>query len=76
MRKIVALAIALGLTAVLGSITLVRADCAYHKSQAALDSIKTSKEVAIVPTVDKTTTGQLRTAQSDKPDKPAPQVKD
>lgn len=75
MRRIFALAIALGLTAVLGSITLVRADCAYHKAQSALDRAKTSKAVAIVTTVDKTTADQLQTAQSGKPDKPTPQVK-
>jgi len=75
MRRIVALTIALALTAGLGSITLARADCSYHKSQSALDKAKTANEVATAPAVDKTTTGQLQTAQSDKPDKPMPQVK-
>ena len=75
MRKIITLAIALGLTAMSGSITLVRADCAYHKSQSALDSAKTTKAVATVPAADKTVAKRLQTVQSDKPDQPAPQMK-
>ncbi len=75
MRRILALGIALGMAAVLGSITLVRADCAYHKTQAAVDRAKTSKQVTTVTAVDKTVAGQLHTAQSDKPGKPAPQAK-
>ena len=72
MRKIVALGIALGLIVAAGSITQVRAECAGHKSQAALDKDKPSKEVAAV---DKAISGSLQTAQSDKQSKPVPQVK-
>lgn len=75
MQRFVALAIVLGFIAVSGSITQVRADCDFHKSQAALEKTTTSKEVATVTPVDKTVTGQLRTAQSDEQSKPAPQVK-
>lgn len=72
MRKLFALGIALGLIIVVGSITQVRADCARHKSQAALDKDKTSKDVAAI---DKMITEQLKTAQSGKQSKPDPKVK-
>ena len=75
MRRILALGIALGMAAVLVSITLVRADCAYHKAQAAVERAKTSKQVTTVTAVDKTGAGQLQTAQSDKSGKSAPQAK-
>ena len=76
MRRLIALGIALGFIAVLGSMTQVRADCgADHKSQAGLEKSMTSKEVASGPASDKTITEQLRTAQSDEQSKPAPQVK-
>lgn len=72
MRKIVALGIALGLLVVAGSITQVRADCASHKSQAALDKDKTSKRVA---SIDKMSVEQPHTSRTDAQSKPAPQVK-
>jgi hypothetical protein len=74
MRRIFALGVVLGLAIVFGSTTLVSADCAYHKAQAAIKKANTSKEVATAPTVNKTVLGQLQTAQSDKPVKPASQT--
>lgn len=75
MQRILAFGLAVAMAVVLGRVTLVRADCAYHKAQAAVGSAKTSKEVATVPAVDKTVASQLQTAQTDKPATPAPQTK-
>jgi hypothetical protein len=74
MKRSVALLVALGLAAVFGSATLVRADCAYHKSQAAVDKATINKEVATPPAPDQTT-DQVRTAQVNKPAQPAEEVK-
>lgn len=75
MRRLFALGVVLGLAIVFGSTTLVSADCAYHKAQAALKQANSSKQVATAPTANKTGLGQLQAAQSDKPVKPALQTK-
>jgi hypothetical protein len=75
MRGILTLVVALGMSALLGSITLVHADCAYHKAQAAVERSKTSKQATTATSVDKTAAGQLQTAQSDKSGTSASQTK-
>jgi hypothetical protein len=75
MKRSIALLVALGLAAVFSSATLVRADCAYHKSQAAVDKATINKEVATPPAPDQTTADQVRTAQAGKPAQPAEEVK-
>lgn len=75
MKRVLALIVALGVAAVFGSATLVGADCAYHKSQAAVDKADTSKTVATAPTTDKADAGQTQTAQAEQPVKPAAEVK-
>ena len=75
MKRTLALIMALGMAAVFGGATLAGADCAYHKSQAAVDKADPSKTVATAPVTDKTDANQLQTAQSEQPAKPAPEVK-
>ena len=75
MKRPLVLFIVLMMVAVFGSVTLVSADCAYHKSQAAVDKATTNKEVATAPEPDKTTTDQVQTAQVPKPAQPAAEVK-
>ena len=75
MRKILVLGVVLGMAVVFGGVTLVRADCAGHKSQAAADSATTvSKGVVTVP-VDRAAAGQLEAAQADKEAMSAPKTK-
>lgn len=75
MQRILALGIALGMTALLGSFSLVHADCAYHKAQAAVERSESSKQATAVTSVDKKVDGQLHTAQTYKTDKSASQTK-
>jgi hypothetical protein len=75
MKRTLALIMALGMAAVFGGATLAGADCAYHKSQAAVDKADPSKTVATAPVTDKTDANQLQTAQSEQPTKAAPEVK-
>ena len=75
MKRTLALIMALGMAAVFGGATLAGADCAYHKSQAAVDKADPSKTVATAPVTDKTDANQLQTAQSEQPTKTAPEVK-
>lgn len=73
MKRLLTLVVALGVAALFSSATLVSADCSYHKTQAAVDQTDASKNVATV--ADKTDTGQVQTAQTEQPVKPAPAVK-
>ncbi len=75
MRRILALGVVLGMALVFGSITLVSADCAYHKAQAAVDKAKISKGVVTTPIIDKTVVSQLQTTQPNKPAKSTLQIK-
>jgi hypothetical protein len=75
MKRPLALLVALGIAAVFGSATLVSADCAYHKSQAAVDKATLNKEVVTAPAPDKTSTDQVKTAQVSKPAQPVAEVK-
>ena len=75
MKKMKALVVALGATALFSSVVLASADCSYHKTQASVDKTDASKDVASAPVSDKTTTGQGRTAQVDQAAKPAPEIK-
>ena len=75
MKRPLVLFIVLVIAAVFGSVTLVSADCAYHKSQAAVDKATTNKEVVTAPAPDKTTADQVQTAQAPKPAQPVAEVK-
>lgn len=70
MRRMFALIVALGVVVVCGGATLVSADCAYHKTQAAVDKVDPAKQVATAPTAEKTDANQVQTAQADKPAQP------
>jgi hypothetical protein len=74
MKRPLALLGVLAMAAVIGSATLASADCAYHKSQAAVDKATINKEVA-TPAPDKTTADQVQTAQVSKPAQPTAEVK-
>lgn len=79
MKRPLALLIAVAMAAVFGSATLAGADCAYHKSQAAVDQADSAKDVATAPATDKTTdkadTGQLKTVEVTKPAQTKAEVK-
>jgi len=70
-KKILSLVVALGVVALFSSITLAGADCSYHKTQAAVPTTDTSKEVATAPATEKIVTDQVQTAQASQPAKPA-----
>jgi hypothetical protein len=55
------------LVAMCGGVALAGAECSYHKTQAAVDSATTNKDVAVAPAPDKTPADQVKTAQVDKP---------
>jgi hypothetical protein len=76
MKRLLALFIVMAMAAVFGSVTLVSAECAYHKSQASVDKA-TDKEVvaAPAPAPDTTTADQVRTAQAPRPAQPVAEVK-
>jgi hypothetical protein len=69
------LMLALGVMMLVGRVSLVHAECAAHKSQAALEKATPAKEMATYPQTDQTVTDQTRTAKVDKPATPAPEVK-
>ena len=73
MKRLLTLIVALGVAALFSSATLSGADCSYHQTQAAVDKIDTSKNVATA--ADKTDAGPVQTAQANQPVKPAPEVK-
>ena len=75
MKKILSLALVLGVVALFSGVTLAGADCSYHKTQASVDKTDASKDVATVPAADKTVTDQVQTAQVNLPAKPAPETK-
>lgn len=75
MKRMMSLVVALGIAALFSSVALAGADCSYHKTQAAADKTDASKEVAVAPTPDKTSTGQVQTAQAEQTVKPAPETK-
>jgi outer membrane murein-binding lipoprotein Lpp len=75
MQRFIAFLVALMLAAVFGGTALAGADCTYHKTQAAVDSATTNKEVAATPAPDKTNADQVQTAQVAKPALPAAEVK-
>jgi hypothetical protein len=66
MKRPLALLVVLAMAAVFGSATLAGADCAAHKTQATLDKVDPTKNVATTVT-DKTDAGQLKTVQITKP---------
>jgi hypothetical protein len=74
-KRILSLALVLGVVALFSGATLVSADCSYHKTQAAVDKTDASKDVATVPATDKVVTDQVQTAQVSQPAKPAPETK-
>lgn len=72
MKKFLALAIGLGMAATVGQVALVSADCGgKHATQAAIQAPE--KAVSQAPAT--ATTEQVHTAQADKTNKPAPEVK-
>lgn len=73
MKQVLALIVALGVAALFSSVALAEADCAYHKTQAAVD--KASKDVAVAPATEKADAGQIQTAQASQPAKADPQPK-
>jgi hypothetical protein len=73
MKQVLTLVVALGAAALFSNAALAGADCAYHKTQAAID--KTDKTVMTAPASDKADTGQVQTAQAEQPAKPAAEVK-
>lgn len=76
MKRILSLALVLGVVALFSGATLVSADCSYHKTQAAVDKTDANKDVATVPAPEKTDTNQVQTAQANpQTAKPAPEVK-
>jgi hypothetical protein len=74
-KRLLALIIALGVIVMFGSVTLVSAECPGHKTQATIDKADTTKTVATAPATDQADTGQLQTAQVDKPAQPAAEIK-
>jgi hypothetical protein len=75
MKRLLALFIVMAMAVVCGSVTLVSADCAYHKTQASADKATTNQEVVTAPAPDKTTTDQVKTAQAPQPAQPVAEVK-
>lgn len=75
MKRVLALVAALGMVAMFGMAPLVHADCAYHKSQAAIEKTDTTKEVVATPAPDKTDANRLRTVKAEKPVQPVAEVK-
>jgi hypothetical protein len=75
MKRVLTLAVALGVTAMFSSASLAGADCNYHKTQAAVDQTDASKNVAAAPAPTKTDASQVQTAQAEQPVKPAPETK-
>jgi hypothetical protein len=75
MQRTLALIVALSMAVVFGGATLAGADCAGHKSQAAVDKADSSRTVATAPETNKMDANQLQTAQSEQLVKPAPEVK-
>ena len=71
MKKILSLVVALGVVALFSSVTLAGAECSYHKTQAAVPTTDTSKEVATVPATEKIVADQMKTAEVTPPAKPA-----
>ena len=71
MKRILSLALVLGVVALFSGATLVSADCSYHKTQASVDKTDASKDVATVPATDKMD-NQVQTAQATPPTKAAP----
>jgi len=74
-KRILSLALVLGVVVLFSGATLVSADCSYHKTQAAVDKTDASKDVATAPAPNKTDTNQVQTAQANPPAKPAPEPK-
>jgi hypothetical protein len=75
MKRLLALFGAVVMTVVAGSVTLASADCAYHKSQAAVDKTDRTASVATAPATDKTKTGQLKTVEVTKSARTKAEVK-
>ena len=72
MKKILSLALVLGVVALFSGATLVSAECSYHKTQASVDKTDATKDVATVPAPDKPDQNQVQTAQATPPTKVAP----
>jgi hypothetical protein len=76
MKRTLALLVALMVAAVFGGATLASADCAYHKSQAAVDKPVVNQETATTqPAPDKANADQVQTAQAPRPAQPPVEVK-
>lgn len=75
MKKILALVGVLSVAVVCGGVSLARADCAAHKTQAAVENATPAKNVASSPAADKVVTDQVQTVQAQKPAPLTPEVK-
>ena len=75
MKRMLTLVVALGVTALFSSAVLAGADCADHKTQAAVEQTDATKSVAAAPATTKTDAGQVQTAQAEQPAKAAPETK-
>jgi hypothetical protein len=75
MKRMLTLVMALGVTALFSSAVLAGADCAYHKTQAAVDQTDATKSVAAAPAPAKTDASQVQTAQAERPVKAASETK-
>ena len=74
MKRILSLALVLGVVALFSGATLVSADCNYHKTQASVDKTD-AKDLATLPATDKVGTDQMKTAEANAPTKAASEVK-
>jgi len=75
-KRILSLALVLGVVALFSGATLVSADCSYHKTQASLDKTDAARDVATAPTTPDKPDNQVQTAQaSQQASKPAAETK-
>jgi hypothetical protein len=67
-KRSLALLVGLAMFVIFGGATLVSADCAYHKSQAATEKSDPAKNVTSAPQTDKASANQVQTAEVNKSD--------
>jgi len=70
-KKTLSLVVALGAAALFSSVTLAGAECAYHKTQAAVTPPSSSSPTQDVTTVSNNDPKQVQTAQAEPSVKPA-----
>ena len=68
MKRSLALLVGLMMFVVFGGATLVSAECAYHKAQAAAEKSEPAQNVTSAPQTDKSSANQVKTAQVNKSD--------